>query len=85
MEKTLDAQQPVDLTLRCLGTVYGLEIHQGSLSSSLTCQAEDLTVMPPVGGAFTGVMFGLYSFGKGEPALDPADFTGISSITHKGP
>ncbi|ORY54556.1 glycosyl hydrolase [Pseudomassariella vexata] len=39
--------------------------------------ASNLTVMPPVGGAFTGVMFGLYSFGKGEPVLDPADFSEI--------
>jgi hypothetical protein len=34
---------------------------------------------PLVGGAFTGMMFGLYAFGNGEPCLDHADF---SCITH---
>ncbi|KAI3324801.1 glycoside hydrolase family 43 protein [Xylariaceae sp. AK1471] len=38
-------------------------------------QAKNLTVMPPVGGAFCGAMFGVYSFGRGEPVLDPADFS----------
>lgn len=79
-----DAQQPVELTLRCSGVVYDLEIRQGTFLSALSCRAEDLTVMPPVGGAFTGVMFGVYSFGKGEPVLDAADFTDIS-VTHQGP
>ncbi|KAF4996497.1 hypothetical protein FDECE_12413 [Fusarium decemcellulare] len=39
--------------------------------------AKDLTIAPPVGGCFTGVMFGIYSFGRGEPVLDPADFSEI--------
>lgn len=67
----------VELTLRCSGATYELELRKGISKASRTCRAEDLTVMPPVGGAFAGVMFGLYSFGKGEPVLDPADFTGI--------
>ncbi|KAK9489210.1 glycoside hydrolase family 43 protein [Lipomyces doorenjongii] len=29
---------------------------------------------PPIGGLFTGVQFGLYSTGQGEPCLAPADF-----------
>jgi hypothetical protein len=35
--------------------------------------------MPPVGGCFTGVMFGIYSFGRNQPVLDPADFLEIST------
>lgn len=34
-----------------------------------------LIASPPVGGAFMGMMFGLYAFGNGEPCLDPADFS----------
>lgn len=41
-------------------------------------QSQLLTRSPPIGGAFTGVMFGVYSFGKMEPVLDPADFSKIS-------
>lgn len=41
-------------------------------------QSKLLTRSPPIGGAFTGVMFGIYSFGKMEPVLDPADFSKIS-------
>lgn len=70
-------QGPVNLTLRCSGATYELELRQGTSKASQTCRAEDLTVMPPVGGAFAGVMFGVYSFGKGEPVLDPAEFTAI--------
>lgn len=47
------------------------------------CRAEDLVVAPPVGGAFTGVMFGVYAFGKGEPVLDPADFTSIKVMSRE--
>lgn len=36
-----------------------------------------LTVMPPVGAAFCGTMFGIYSFGKGEPVLAAADFSDV--------
>lgn len=36
-----------------------------------------LAVMPPVGGAFCGTMFGIYSFGKGEPVLAAADFSDV--------
>lgn len=44
-------------------------------------QSKLLTRSPPIGGAFTGVMFGVYSFGKMEPVLDPADFSKISLET----
>jgi hypothetical protein len=37
-----------------------------------------LTATPPVGASFAGAMLGVYSFGDGEPVLDPADFSDIS-------
>lgn len=74
---------PVKLTLVCEGSTYKLSFDQGrgSNQTHVSCSAEDLTVMPPVGGAFTGVMFGVYAFGRGEPVLDPADFTDIRVST----
>ena len=33
-----------------------------------------MTVDPPNGMAFTGMMLSLYAFGELEPCLDPADF-----------
>ncbi|RSL40376.1 hypothetical protein CEP54_016136 [Fusarium duplospermum] len=47
---------------------------------AMLAPVEKLTVAPPVGGCFTGVMFGVYSFGKGQPVLEPADFSDISII-----
>jgi hypothetical protein len=67
----------VELSVRCLDTCYILEIEAGMLSYSAKVAAEHLTISPPVGGTFAGVMYGVYSFGKGEPVLDPADFTEI--------
>ncbi|OBT56544.1 hypothetical protein VE04_03239 [Pseudogymnoascus sp. 24MN13] len=49
--------------------------------SLASVQSKLLTRSPPIGGAFTGVMFGVYSFGKMEPVLDPADFSKISLET----
>jgi hypothetical protein len=48
------------------------------LKSSELVKSQLLTRSPPIGGAFTGVMFGVYSFGMMEPVLDPADFSVIS-------
>lgn len=74
---------PVKLTLVCEGGTYTLSFDQGQGGSQVhvSCSAGDLTIMPPVGGAFTGVMFGVYAFGRGEPVLDPADFTNIRVST----
>lgn len=74
---------PVKFTLVCEGSTYtlGFDQGQGGRQTHVSCSAEDLTIMPPVGGAFTGVMFGVYVFGQGEPVLDPADFTGIRVST----
>lgn len=35
---------------------------------------EDMTVDPPIGAAFTGMMLGIYAFGELEGCLVPADF-----------
>lgn len=75
--------RPVKLTLFCEGSQYTLSFDhgQGGNQTHVSCSAEDLTIMPPVGGAFTGVMFGVYAFGRGEPVLDPADFSDIRVST----
>lgn len=46
-------------------------------TSSFAFDSEELTIMPPIGGAFTGAMFGVFAFGANEPVLDPADFSNI--------
>lgn len=76
---------PAKLTLVCEGSTYTLSFDQGQEGNQtlVSCSAEDLTIMPPVGGAFTGVMFGVYAFGRGEPVLNPADFTGIRVLTRE--
>lgn len=57
--------------------VYTLGVKQGSERADGVCATADLTTTPVHGGAFAGVMFGVYSFGNGEPVLDPADFRDI--------
>lgn len=69
---------PVRLEIRARPTEYVLSFASGEVTRQVTVPASDLTVYPPVGGAFCGVMFGIYSFCKGEPVLDPADFSDIS-------
>ena len=78
-----NATVPVKLTLVCEGSTYTLGFNQGQGDGQkhVSCSAKDLTIAPPVGGAFTGVMFGVYAFGRGEPVLDPADFTNIRVST----
>lgn len=71
------AQGPFELELHCRGKEYTLGVKQGSEQSYGTCAAADLTTMPAHGGAFAGVLFGVYSFGRGEPVLDAADFSEI--------
>lgn len=74
--------QPVKLLIICQGSKYFLVLEQlGIEQARITCSAGELTVLPPVGGAFAGVMYGIYAFGKGEPVLDPADFKEISVVS----
>ncbi|KAJ4299801.1 hypothetical protein N0V90_005047 [Kalmusia sp. IMI 367209] len=56
---------------------YNLYVKHSDEVESFTFKSSELTVMPPVGGAFTGTMYGVYSFGNWEPVLDPADFSDI--------
>lgn len=76
-------KMPVKLTLVCEGRTYTLGFDQGpgGGQTCVSCSAEDMTILPPVGAVFSGVMFGVYSFGRGEPVLDPADFTNIRVST----
>ncbi|KAF7537882.1 hypothetical protein G7Z17_g12770 [Cylindrodendrum hubeiense] len=73
----------VEFKIHATPTSYELSISANDKAMPLTVLAKDLTVAPPVGGAFTGVMFGVYSFGRGEPVLDPADFTDIVTKEHE--
>ncbi|KIL94375.1 hypothetical protein FAVG1_02938 [Fusarium avenaceum] len=70
----------VEFTIRAYPTKYELSLTAGEKESEVyTVEASALTIMPPVGGCFTGVMFGIYSFGRNQPVLEPADFLEISS------
>lgn len=67
----------VDLRVETQPTGYTLTLTSVGVSETFSFSTSDLTVMPRVGGAFCGVLFGIFSFGKGEPVLDPADFSEI--------
>ena len=70
---TIEAR-PIDYSISAIETQSGGK----DVIGAMLAPAEKLTVAPPVGGCFTGVMFGVYSFGKGQPVIDPADFWAIS-------
>lgn len=75
--RVFDASSPSHLSAKATPTTYTLILSQGSSEWGFTFHVKDLCIMPPVGGAFTGVMFGIYSFGAWEPVLDPADFKDV--------
>jgi hypothetical protein len=81
---------PVRLAIRTRATAYDLSVvvSGGATSRRVVVVEEvpaaDLTVYPPMGGAFCGVMFGVYALGQGEPVLDPADFSDISIVQNGG-
>ncbi|PSR87392.1 beta-xylosidase [Coniella lustricola] len=81
---TLLTGEPLHLSLFCANDKYTLVAQQGleARQDTATYLAEELTLAPPLGGAFTGVMYGVYAFGKGEPVLDPADFSDIRVSEH---
>ncbi|UPK89982.1 hypothetical protein LCI18_000917 [Fusarium solani-melongenae] len=66
--------RPIYYSLSAIETESGRK----DIIGAMLTPVEKLTVAPPVGGCFTGVMFGVYSFGKGQPVLEPADFANIS-------
>ncbi|WKT41539.1 Glycoside hydrolase, family 43 [Fusarium oxysporum f. sp. vasinfectum] len=75
-----DSLQNVEFSIRAYPTKYELSLKAGGKESELyTVDASALTVMPPHGGCFAGTMFGIYSYGKNQPVLDPADFSEIST------
>lgn len=76
-EQIFDASSSAQLSAEATPTTYTLRLSQGSCECRFSFDVEDLCIMPPVGGAFTGTMFGIYSFGAWEPVLDPADFRDI--------
>ncbi|CAO2654047.1 Nn.00g107800.m01.CDS01 [Neocucurbitaria sp. VM-36] len=81
-EQVFDESAPVQISAKASPTMYTLTLSQGKVLAEFSFSTEDLTVMPPVGGAFTGTMFGIYSFGGWEPVLDPADFGNICVREH---
>lgn len=76
-KESVDTSEPVELRIEARPTEYRLSLASGGDRQEFSVPAADLTVVPPVGGSFCGTMFGIYSFGKGEPVLDPADFSDI--------
>uniref|UniRef100_A0A0D2XJI8 Beta-xylosidase C-terminal Concanavalin A-like domain-containing protein n=1 Tax=Fusarium oxysporum (strain Fo5176) TaxID=660025 RepID=A0A0D2XJI8_FUSOF len=75
-----DSLQNVEFSIRAYQTKYELSLKAGGKESEVyTVDASALTVMPPHGGCFAGTMFGIYSYGKNQPVLDPADFSEIST------
>lgn len=75
--QTFDVSVPCQLSAQANLTDYTLTLSQGSSIWKFVFNAEELCILPPIGGAFTGTMFGIYSFGTLEPVLDPADFKDI--------
>ncbi|KAI0873843.1 glycoside hydrolase family 43 protein [Hypoxylon argillaceum] len=68
----------IRLSIEATPTAYELSFKLQGYGSSYRVEAKNLAVMPPIGGAFCGTMFGIYSFGHREPVLDPADFFDIT-------
>ncbi|KAH6854049.1 glycosyl hydrolase [Chaetomium sp. MPI-CAGE-AT-0009] len=75
-----DHDGAVRLTIDTTPNDYNLTLAVGVVSARVSFAAEVLTINPPVGGTFTGTMFGIYACGKSEPVLDPSDFSQIAII-----
>jgi hypothetical protein len=76
-EKSAEISTTATLQIQAQPTSYKLTISSEDVGEEFGFSTSDITVFPPVGSSFTGVCFGIYSFGKGEPVLDPADFSDI--------
>jgi hypothetical protein len=50
------------------------EIEEGEVQFVASVSNSTMTRDPVIGAAFTGMMLGIYAFGKLEPCLVPADF-----------
>ena len=85
LEETSEGKEgeSIQLIIEC-GDIYRFGFRAKSPNSGLGLNApinwigqvtnRAMTVSPPVGMAFTGMMFGLYAFGERQPCLVPADF-----------
>ncbi|KAF7562943.1 hypothetical protein G7046_g1178 [Stylonectria norvegica] len=69
--------EAAELVIHTHPTFYKLTITAAGKTTTFNVTVQDLAVTPPVGGSFTGTMFGIYSFGQGEPVLVPAEFSDI--------
>ncbi|KAL0768563.1 hypothetical protein CaCOL14_009538 [Colletotrichum acutatum] len=76
----LNLNQPVKLSITARSSDYEMSLSVDGITTTKIFKSEALTVFPPVGGAFCGVMYGIYSFGQSEPVLDPSDFTEIEIL-----
>ena len=74
------ADDAVQLSIDATATDYKLTLSVGEASASVSFATEALTIGPPVGGTFCGIMYGIYSSGKSEPVLDPSDFWDIEIV-----
>ena len=77
---TLGSDDVVQFSIETTPSDYKLVLTSGEARARVSFAAETLTISPPVGGAFTGAMFGIYAFGRSEPALDPSDFWDIEIV-----
>lgn len=69
--------QPFTLRIEAQLSSYKLVLSSRDLNCDFDFPASYLTVAPPVGSVYGGMLFGLYALGDGEPVLDPADFSDI--------
>lgn len=67
------------LEIRCTSMSYTVGyVEESGFHGLSTVATEIMTLPPPLGMAYTGVMLGIYAFGEMEPCLSPADFSNIS-------
>jgi hypothetical protein len=83
-EKSAEVASQVDLKIEAQPTSYKLTLLSEGENKEFHFPTRDLTISPPVGCVFAGVLLGLYSVGKGEPVLDPADFSDIYIVDNSG-
>lgn len=69
--------QPFTLRIEAQLSSYKLVLSWRDVNCDFDFSASYLTVAPPVGSVYGGMLFGLYALGDGEPVLDPADFSDI--------
>lgn len=83
-DRPLDHTGSVKLAIRCSENGYNLGYAElGDEYKWLEPISMDImTTAPPRGMSFTGMMFGLYSFGELQKCLEPADFAFASFRTN---